>query len=448
MSTTAATIAGPAGPAGPSAARWWARMARDPLGTYAALDRAYGDAIRLPLSRRSTLFILSRPEHAEHVLLTHQDNYRRPFTYRPLRAYLGDGLLTAEGEIWARHRKLIAPAFAHRSVAGLAPAIADASAHTAAQWGDGETIDLAAQMRALTLTIAGRALFGTDLTADAPAISRALMVLQRAVVPASFLPTARSARATRRVLDVVPQVRAAARTLDEVVARIIAERSSLIEHPAHAELPADVLSTMLSADPPLTQDQLHDEILTLMLAGHETTAGALTWTLTLLSRFPQVRRRLETEAADNGGGLDPRALPYATAVLHESMRLYPPAWTIEREAIGDDIVAGVPVPAGSTVAVPPYLIHRRPDIWPDPEGFDPERFLPGAPQRPEFSFVPFGGGKRICVGSNFAMLEATLALSHLARTHSIDLAVGGPPPPRVGVTMYPAGPVWATVHRR
>ena len=200
----------------------------------------------------------------------------------------------------------------------------------------------------------------------------------------------------------------------------------------------------------LSDPEIRDEISTFLVAGHETTAVALTWSLALLSAYPQARQRLEDEvnAVLGNGPADPEKLPWTTAVISEAMRLYPPAWTIERTAVDHDDVCGTPVPAGSMVAVLPYLIHRNPDVWPNPAGFDPDRFLPGAPQRHRYAWIPFGGGKRGCIGAGFARLEAVLVLARLCRHFRLDLTGPGLPQPRGFVTLRPAAPVRMRLTRR
>jgi cytochrome P450 len=197
---------------------------------------------------------------------------------------------------------------------------------------------------------------------------------------------------------------------------------------------------------PLTDGEICDEVATFMLAGHETTANTLAWTLALLSAFPAARRRLEEELAAVAGDRDPDAadvarLPWARAVVSEALRLYPPAWTIERDALAGDDVAGTPVPAGSMVAIPPYLVHRHPDFWADPAGFDPARFFPGGDgdpaRRHRYSFIPFGGGRRACVGASFAELESVLVLATIARRFRLELTARGIPAPVAQVTLRP-----------
>jgi cytochrome P450 len=221
----------------------------------------------------------------------------------------------------------------------------------------------------------------------------------------------------------------------------------------------DLLDTLLTArrddGSPFTDTEIGDELATFMLAGHETSAVTLAWSLALLSAYPAARDRLEQEVDTVLAGRAPEAadvdrLPWTTAVIAETMRLYPPAWTIERDAIGDDNVAGVPVRAGSTIAVPPYLIHRNPEFWPDPAGFDPARFLPpGEPgaavaggrviagERPRYAYIPFGGGKRACVGQSFAELETVLVLASIAQRFQLDLTPLGIPKPIAAVTLRP-----------
>ncbi|MGH3626949.1 MAG: cytochrome P450, partial [Sciscionella sp.] len=202
----------------------------------------------------------------------------------------------------------------------------------------------------------------------------------------------------------------------------------------------------------LDDAEVRDEVMTLVLAGHETAAAALAWTLVLLARYPAARARLEAEVDEVLGGrrcefADVERLEWTNAVISEAMRLYPPAWTIERDALADDTVAGVPVPAGTTVVISPYLQHRRADLWPAPEGFHPERFLPSR-EHPRYAYLPFGGGRRICVGAGFAMLEARIALATIAATHRLDLLPGTSVVPRAEVTLRPAGPVPMRVSRR
>lgn len=447
----------PPGPRGAAALGLWGAMARNPLRAYERLAARYGDTIMVPYGVGGHFYVLSRPEHFAHVLVTGQDNYTKPFTYRPLRAFLGTGLLTSEGELWRRHRRLVQPVFARRHLEPFAADFAGAARRVTDRLdrkerrGDDRPVDLGALVQALTLDVVGRTLFGTDLGDAAPRVGRAITALQRAALFATFLPTIGSTEATRRAMTLMPGGRQAVATLEEVVRGTVARRRA---RPAPDE-PRDMLDLLLAArdadGQALSEEEIGDEVATFMLAGHETTANALTWSFTLLSRYPQARDRLEDEVDAAPETLDAdtaEKLPWTRAVINESLRLYPPAWTIEREARADDDIAGVPVRAGSTIAVPPYLLHRNPEVWPNPEGFDPTRFLPEAPTRPRHAHAPFGGGRRICVGAAFATLEATILLAELTRRYRFDLAPGTHPEPTAYVTLRPAHPIAVRATRR
>jgi cytochrome P450 len=446
------------GPRGSQVAAVLASLARDPLGGYVQLAARYGDAVRFSYSPGSGFYLLSRPEHAEHVLAANQDNYVKAFTYRPLRALIGDGLLTSEGDRWRQHRRLIQPLFSRRHVATFGPAMTDAAQRLTARWDrlpDGTVINVAAQMSAVALDIVGRALFGSDLSADAGQVRRAMDAGQRVATLATFVPLAWGPRSTRALKAVARRVGHTPEGIEGPVGRIVSGRRAAAQDPGrHAGGSAgDLLGVLLAAraadGSPLTDAEICDEVATFMLAGHETTANTMSWTLALLSAYPSARQQLEAEVDSVLGERDPGAgdadkLPWARAVVSEAMRLYPPAWTIERNALADDDVAGTEVPAGSLVAIPPYLIHRHPDFWPDPAGFDPRRFLadgqgaPGNGQPPHrYAYIPFGGGRRACVGASFAELETVLVLAAIARRYRLELTVRGIPAPSANVTLRP-----------
>jgi cytochrome P450 len=435
-------------------------MLRDPLAGYLRLWAAYGDAIRVPISPGSSIFLLARPEYAEHVLAQNQDNYVKAFTYRPLRALIGNGLLTSEGEDWRRHRRLVQPLFARRDVRAFGPAMTGAASRMLTDWDalpEGGEIDVAASMSALALDVVGRALFGTDLSGESAQMRRALNAGQRVAVLATFAPLPWGPRSTRAVKAVARRAGRTSEGVEGPVGRMIAGRRA--ELAAAADGRRDLLDLLLSArredGSPLTDREITDELSTFMLAGHETSAVTLSWSLALLSAYPAARDRLEQEVDDVLGVREPEAadvdkLPWTAAVIAETMRLYPPAWTIERDALADDHVAGVPVPAGSTVAIPPYLIHRHPEFWPDPAGFDPARFLPpGQPgtagnggrgpagERPRYAYIPFGGGRRACVGQSFAELETVLVLASITQRYRLELTALGIPRPTAAITLRP-----------
>ena len=450
MSTALAVHGQVRGPRGRGAAGRLASLLRDPLAGYLSMYAAYGDAIRVPISPKSCFFVLTRPEYAEHVLAVNQDNYVKAFTYRPLRALIGNGLLTSEGEQWRRHRRVIQPMFSRRDVRSFGPAMTAGIGRLLADWErrpDGAVLDVAAAMSGLALDIVGRALFSADLTGDAAQLSRAMSTGQKLAVLATFAPLSWGPRSTRALKAVA---RTAGRTegIDAPVGRLVADRRREREPvPGRRDL-LDVLMTARFDGTGLTDTEISDELATFMLAGHETSAVTLAWALALLAAYPAARDRLEAETDDVLGGREPQPadaarLPWTTAVIAETMRLYPPAWTIERDAVAADDVAGVPVPAGSTVAIPPYLVHRHPEFWPDPAGFDPARFLAGsgsgrpATGRPRYAYIPFGGGKRACVGQSFAELETVLALAAITSRFRLELTAAGTPKPVAAVTLRP-----------
>jgi cytochrome P450 len=392
-------------------------------------------------------FLLSRPEHAEHVLATHQDNFVKPFTAKGLRALIGDGLVTSDGETWRRHRRLVQPLFSRRNVATFGPAIVGASRRMLNTWAGrpaGTELDVAAAMSALALDAVGQALFSADLTGDADQMSRAMKAGQRVALIAGLLTLPCGPRSARAVKATAKRLGRTPEGIEGFTGRLMAARRA---DPGPGASRPDLLDVLLTGQTedgsPLADAEISAEIAAFLVAGHETMANTLSWSLALLSAFPAARGRLEDEVDSVLGGREPAAadfarLPWTLAVISESMRLYPPAWTIGRNAIADDNIAGVEVAAGSLVAISPYLIHRHPEFWPDPAGFDPERFLPSGPERPRYTFIPFGGGRRACVGQWFAELEAVLVLAAITQQYRLELTAAGIPKPTAQVTLRPA----------
>jgi cytochrome P450 len=425
------------GPSGLNALRYWMHMVRDPLAAFAALNNEFGDVVQIPLTPSKRFLLLSRPEHAEHVLVRNQDRYPKAFSYRPLKAVLGDGLLTSEGETWQRHRHLVQPVFSHRHIQEFGSVIADVTRARAGDWPIGTSMDVGAEMRSLTMALIGQILFGVDLAVRAESVGNSVSRLQSAIIPGAILPIA-----------LVPGLRSAARTLESLVNEIIDARLAA----PHRE-PYDLLDRLLlgSEDGSFSRREIRDEVMTLVLAGHETTANTLTWALALLSRFPSVRERIVAEIEDVVGDRaasaeDVDSLEWTRAVISESMRLYPPAWNIERDALEDDVVGDVQVRAGDTIGISAYLIHRNREFWPNPEGFDPRRFLPAnIGSRPRYAFMPFGGGRRVCVGAALAQLEATIALATIVQLRKLDLRPGVVLSARAEITLRPRRPIIATV---
>lgn len=445
-------MAGASGPSGRAMLKQLSQVRTDPLHYLSMLTNRYGDLVRVPLPLGGQLFIVSRPELAAQVLVSHQANYRKARTYKPLTELLGNGLLTNEGDSWTRQRKLVQPMFARRHIDAFAPTMVAAAHTTASRWDrlPGDTVvDVAEEMSALTLDVVGRALFSADLTGEAGAMAPALATVLEAFIKVLRHP----------LFLIVPnyhrwptpnrlRARGAEAHLRRVVDTLISNRRAQ----GHDGAERDLLDMLLAArdedsGQPMDEQQIRDELMTFMLAGHETTANALTWTFMLLSQHPEARARLETEIDEVLSGRAPTEqdvpkLEWTNAVLSESMRLYPPAWILEREAAGPDELDGVPVREGNVVATPPYLLHRNPEHWDNPEGFDPERFLPDAARgRHRFAYLPFGGGRRQCVGGGFAMLEAVLLLATLVQRFRLDLVPGFRPAMSPTVTLRPAGEV-------
>jgi cytochrome P450 len=392
------------------------------------------------------------PAGAKHVLQDNADNYgRKTRSVEALKETLGNGLLTTTGPSWWRNRRLAQPSFHKQRLAGFAGTMAAASVEFVdelARAGGGAAFDVVPMFTRLTLRILGRCLFERDLTDEADAVGRALSVVLHhtieklaALFPLpGIVPTPKNLR-----------FRAALRALDRVVLSLIAERRR------DAADRGDLLSMLLAARDEetgdgLTDQQLRDEVMTLLLAGHETTAMTLAWTFYLLSLHPGVRRTLETEvdAAPPDVGVEALGrLRYTRMVLDEALRLYPPAWVVTRSADGDDEIGGFTIPAGSRVLVSPYVTQHDPKLWDDPEGFDPERFAPEASEgRPRYAYFPFGGGPHLCIGAGFATMEATIVLATVARRLRLDLEPGRAVAIDPLVTLRPKPGIWVTARAR
>jgi cytochrome P450 len=410
---------------------------RDPIGLFTRSFREYGEVVRFHFGP-VVAHLINSPAGVNHVLAENNKNYgKQTRGYASVRYVLGNGLLTAEGEVWRRHRRIAQPAFHRQRIAGFAQTMVRAAQDAATRFEAqrGRSLDLAAEMSRLTLRIVGETLLGFDPSDSADEVGSALTYLlsvaaertSRFLPVPPLLPTAENRRFRRSL-----------RTLDEIVLRIIAERRRSKGDRG------DLISMLMESrdeETGATMDdrQLRDEAMTIFLAGHETTANALTWTWYLLSRFPAAFRELRQELAQVLGGRAPTAedlprLRYTRMLLEEAMRLYPPAWIISRSASGDDEIGGYHIPAGSIVFVCSYVVHRDPRIWEDPEGFDPHRFE-SAP--PKGAYFPFGAGPRQCIGNGFATMEAELVLATLAQRVRLELVPGHPVELEPSITLRP-----------
>ncbi len=421
---------------------------KNPLQFLMDARREYGDVVRFQMGPRLA-HLVSRPEWVRYVLATHHQDYPKSVLYQRLEPVLGKGLLTSEGEFWRRQRRIADPAFHLERIGGFAATMTDATAAMLDRWeaaaASGLPFDLAPEMGRLTMSIAARTMFGADVSDASSSVGRALNVAihhaMRQIQALFPLPETLPTRDNLRL-------RRAIRTLDAVVYRMIAERR---RHTAPTD---DLLSMLIEARDPetgatMSDQQLRDEVMTLFLAGHETTANALAWTFYLLGKAPAADRRLAAELDEVLGGRVPTLadvprLGYTTMVIQEAMRLYPPAWVVSRMARRDDVIGGYQIPAGSTVVISQYVVHRHPDYWEQPEGFDPDRFA----GRPPAAYFPFGAGPRVCIGSNFAMLEAKLVLAMVAQRYRVDLVPGHVVEPEPLVTLRPRYGVMVTLRRR
>jgi cytochrome P450 len=409
---------------------------RDPLKVFLESFRDYGDVVRFRFGPMIG-HLVSSPAGANHILAENNKNYgKQTRGYESLRYVLGNGLLTSEGDFWKRQRRIAQPAFHRQRIGGFAQAMVRAASEAAARFESqrGQVIDVADEMMRLTLRIVGETLLGHDPSGNASEVSSAL----------SFLLAMVNQRTSRVIFfgrPILPtpenfRIRRSLATLDAIVHRIIAERR---------ERPGDDLLSMLmeatdeSTGEKMDDRQLRDEAMTILLAGHETTANALTWTWLLLSRYPAALRELRQELSNVLGGRPPiledlPRLRFTKMVIEESMRLYPPAWIIARSVAETDEIGGYQIPAGSIVFVSPYVVHRHPKFWQDPEGFDPRRF---ENEKPRGAYFPFGGGPRMCIGNGFATMEAELVLATIAQRVRFELQPGHPVVLDPSITLRP-----------
>ena len=404
------------------------RAQQDVLGLFLEARREHGDAVWMRMAFLNTLH-LNRVEHLQHVFLRHEDRYAKSSRgYQILRTMLGQGLLTAEGEHWKRQRRIAQPAFRKGIVDGFARTMVRRAAELATEWDSAldREIDVAEDMSRLTLRIACDTLFSHDIAPVEAVVSEGLDAIidafDRMVTSALPMPWKWPTPANL-------EGRRALARLDAVVNEIIAERR------ASSEPREDLLQMLMDARYEDTGEgmddaQLRDEVLTMLLAGHETTTNTLSFALYLLSQRPLVADRLAEHIDGVLGDRDPegadfRALDQVGYVINEALRLYPPAWTNARRAVVDDEIEGIAVPAGTMVFISPWVMHRHPDYWRDPDVFDPDRWRPErAGSRPRLAFHPFSVGQRKCIGEHFALLEARLVLAVLARRFQLHLRPG------------------------
>lgn len=430
-------------------------LKRDTLGLLERVRREHGDVVRLqagPPGVRTTTYAIFHPDGVHRVLAGRADDYRKDNRfYGEIRWAVGDGLLNSQDERWRRQRRFIQPLFTRKRIAGYAATMGEEAEAAAALWRDaartGEPVDLHAEMSRLTLRIVGRVLFGSAVERALPVVAASFPVLgeharRRAYNPASpprSWPTPANRRAAR-----------AQRAMYGVCEELIAARRAA---PNGARDLIELLVSARDAGEGLDDAEIRDQVLVFLLAGHDTTAIALTFALHLLGRHPAERERVQEEIDAVLGGRTPGAedvdrLPRTTMALKEAMRLFPPAWATGRRSVERDEIGGYVLPAGADVILSPWVTHRHPEFWDDAERFDPERFAPAREAaRHRHAYFPFGAGPRACIGQYFAMLEAVIVLSVLLRDYDVASLPGHVPlAPRI--TLHPARPVPCRVTAR
>jgi cytochrome P450 len=413
--------------------------------------------------------LVNHPELVRDVLVTQQRMFHKGIGLERARLLLGDGLLTSEGSFHLRQRRLMQPAFHRERIAAYGEVMGRFAEDHVARWRDGAAVDASVEMAALTLAIAGRTLFGADVAGDTRAIGDAM---DQAIDAFSFVLMPLGQYMARLPIPPARRFRAARMRMDAIVHRLIRERRAELAAGAHDR--GDLLTMLVRAQDAeadgagMSDAQVRDEVLTILLAGHETTANALAWSWWFLSRHPEAERALhdEVDAVLTTPGGAPRAaqveelarLPYTRMVVSESMRLRPPAFVLGRRAIVPYPVPGTPwvLPAGTTVFMSQYLLHRDARFWPDAERFDPERWRgedatsggTTAHGRPRFAYFPFGAGTRVCIGEQFAWMELTLVLATIARRWRLAMVPGHPVEPRPVITLRARHGIRMIAHAR
>jgi cytochrome P450 len=420
------------------------KYARQPLLRFEAARRRSERAVAFQVMGRSFIALFDL-EAIEAVLVTQHAAFEKDRFTRDLERVLGAGLLTAHGETWRRQRKLIAPSFQRAEIGEYANVMVERAQAFLARSTRGAVFDVQSAMMQLTLDVLVRALFGTEVS-RAGEVERLLSALAR-----DYRPPAVALRLSAPEWLPVPSRRRLRRVraaLDSILLELFAERRARAPSKPDAEAPPDLLGRLMQASDAqggLSEAVLRDEAMTLFLAGHETTALSLTYALRLLALHPGEAERLQVELREVLGGrppgmLDLPRLPRLRAVLDESLRLYPPAWAMGREPLEDVVVAGIHVPRGTQVIVSPWILHRDPRFFGDPERFSPSRWLDGPPP-PRFAYLPFGAGPRVCIGSHFALAEAALILGTLLQNTHFELVSRAPLVPSPSVTLRPRAPV-------
>jgi cytochrome P450 len=396
----------------------------NPLAFLSNAAREYGDLVYFRVAQQH-MYLVNHPDYVREILVANQGNFIKSRGLRRAKLLLGEGLLTSEGQHHLRQRRLVQPAFHRERLAGYASAMSECAVRWRDRWQAGSTLDVATEMPHLTLSIVAITLFSADVQSEASQIGAAMTTVLE-LFRLLLLPF--SEYLDKLPLPYVRRFQKARARLDATIYGLIRERRK------SGEDTGDLLSMLLLAQDEddrsvrMSDEQVRDEALTLFLAGHETTANALAWTWYLLSQHPEVERRLHSELDDVLQGRAPELadvprLRYTEMILAEALRLYPPAWAIGRMATGPFELGGFEIPAKSICILSPYLVQRDPRWFPNPENFDPDRWTPEARDaRPKFSYFPFGGGARVCVGERFAWMEGVIVIAAIAQKWRLRLA--------------------------
>lgn len=416
---------------------------RDLIGFLRQVTTEYGDIVRFTVAG-FTVHLVNHPDYLQHVLQTNSRNYdKQSHEYRPLKLAFGQGLFTSDGDFWLRQRRLMQPAFHRQRINQLGDGIVRDVVSRIEMWQPyaerGEALDIAAEMVNLSMNAATKSLFSTGLRNDAEVetISRDLDTIVNYCLYRTMAPLAPPPRVPTRRNRAFNQ---AMSELNGIIYRILNDRRR------NGNDEVDLLSMLLEVRDEETGEgipdqQMRDEIATLLLGGYETTSNLLSWTWYQLSQHPEVEAKLHAEVDRVLGGRVPTVadvpqLVYTRMVLDETLRLYPVPW-LERRAAKADQIGGYDIPAGSLIYISPYVTHRHPAFWEDPERYDPERFSPDQPDRPRFAYFPFGGGPRQCIGNSLALLEAQLSLATIAQRYRFHPVPGHPVEPKMQITTSP-----------
>jgi cytochrome P450 len=409
----------------------------DPLAIYTRWAREFGDIFYYRAGWIDVYF-LNHPNLIESVLVSQSQNFAKDKVIQNSRWFLGEGLLTNEGSGWLRQRRLCQPAFHRERMASYGHTMAAYTEEMLATWQDAEVREIHQEMMQLTMRIVAKVLFSVEVKEDTERVAGALNILMRHTSGGRMIlpPILR-----HLPVPALMRVKRAVRELDEIVNRIIRQRR------ARGRDAGDLLSMLMSARDEdgsgMTDRQLRDEVLTFLLAGHETTAVSLSWTWYLLSQHPGIEQKLREELSQVLGGRTPQLedlprLVYTDKVVKESMRLYPPAWSLARTVAKEIELASYKLPVGSNVVMSPWILHRDPRFFEHPERFNPDRWTADAAQHlPKFAYFPFGGGPRLCIGASFATMEANLLLAAIAQRFRLRLVPGHPVAALPSITLRP-----------